>query len=79
MAAIGSARTTHLAFLRYEAALDHNVHPYALPWIIGDMPRKLSQIEIGFLTIIGIAAAAGLHDAERVAAYWQSFDKGGAA
>ena len=61
-----------LAFLRYEAALDHNIHPYILPWIVGDMPRKLSRIEVGFLTVIGIAAAAGLHDAERAVAYWRS-------
>jgi len=29
-----------------------------LQWIVGDMPRELSGIEIGFLRLIGLAAVA---------------------
>ena len=61
-----------LSFLRFEAAQDHNLHPYILPWIVGDMPREIGQLEVAFLTTVGIAAAAGVAAAERVQAYWAS-------
>jgi hypothetical protein len=61
-----------LAFLRWEVAQDHNVHYWVLPKIIADMPRELTSIEIAILTIVGIAACAGVDDADRVAARWRS-------
>ncbi len=59
-----------LTYLRFEAALDHNLHPFILPWIVRDMPRELTGIEIGFLTIIDAAAQHGIAEAERLSAYW---------
>jgi hypothetical protein len=59
-----------LTYLRFEAALDHNLEPFILPWIIRDMPRELTGIEIGFLTIIDAAAQHGIAEAERLVAYW---------
>ncbi len=38
-----------------------------LSWIVADMPRDLSGIEIGFLMIVSVAAAAGR--AEGIARY----------
>lgn len=43
-----------------------------LQMIVGDMPRKLGHIEIGFLTLVSYAAAAGADRARRVEAYWKS-------
>jgi hypothetical protein len=60
-----------LTYLRFEAALDHNLHPFILPWIVRDMPRELTGIEIGFLTIIDAAAQHGIAEAERLSAYWE--------
>src|SRR4051812_2145492 len=41
------------------AAKAQEIEVPILPWIIGDMPRDLGPIEIGFLTIIAFAAIAG--------------------
>ena len=59
-----------LTYLRFEAALNHNLHPFILPWIVSDMPRELTGIEIGFLTIVDAAAQHGIAEAERLSAYW---------
>jgi hypothetical protein len=61
-----------LAYLRYEASQDHNVAPLILPWIVADMPRPLGPAETEFMTVVAIAAATGLDEAERVVAYWAS-------
>jgi len=62
-----------LEYLRYEAALDHNVEPFILPMIIADMPRKLGQIELAFLTVVAISTTSppGVRHAEHVVDYWR--------
>lgn len=42
-----------------------------LQLIVGDMPRPLSGIEIGFLTIVSYSAGAGADEGRRVVAYWE--------
>jgi hypothetical protein len=42
-----------------------------LQWIVNDMPREVGPIETSFLTMVAIAASAGVPKAERVAAYWE--------
>jgi hypothetical protein len=39
--------------------------------IVGDMPRSLTGVEIGFLIMVSYAAGAGAAEARRVAKYWQ--------
>jgi hypothetical protein len=57
-----------LEYLRFEVGSEG--FPL-LGWIVADMPRKLSQLEIGFLGIIGFAAREGLQEAERLVKYWE--------
>jgi hypothetical protein len=59
-----------LEYLRYERASDCGTF---LQVIVNQMPRPLSGIEIGFLTVVAIAASEhGLISAERaVASCWQ--------
>ena len=48
-----------------EAGADH-----FLPTIVKQMPRQQSGIEVGFLTMVAMAAQAGADNARRVSAYW---------
>ena len=54
----------YLAF----AEQDNSTH---LQWIVGDMPRKLTGVEVAFLSMIGIAARSGAGGARAVDAYWK--------
>jgi hypothetical protein len=45
-----------------------------LQHIVEDMPRDLTGVEIGFLTIVAHAAVAGENRAEEIAAYWDRCD-----
>jgi hypothetical protein len=58
-----------LAYLRVEAAAEHKL---LLPWIVADMPRELTQLEIAFLSLVGVAACAGRHQAEAVEAHYRA-------
>jgi hypothetical protein len=62
-----------LAYLQFEAAQDGKL---LLPWIVADMPRELTQLEIGFLSLVGEAAAAGLHRAEALEAHYRESRNG---
>jgi hypothetical protein len=42
-----------------------------LQMIVGDMPRPLTGVEIGFLIMVSLAAGAGAAEARRVAKHWQ--------
>jgi hypothetical protein len=44
--------------------------PGHLQHIVMDMPRALTGIEIGFLTMVSYAAGAGAERAREVSAYW---------
>ncbi len=41
-----------------------------LPSIVGDMPAKLTAIEISFLAMVSYAARAGAGRAREISAYW---------
>lgn len=56
-----------LEFLDYE---ETNEGCSILQWIVGDMPRPLTGIEIGFLTLVSFSAGAGAHEGRRISAYW---------
>ena len=60
-----------LEYLAYEASIDHNESPNILGWIVADMPRELTGVEVGFFSIIGAAATAGIAEGERLARYWE--------
>lgn len=48
--------------------------------IVGDMPRDLTGIEVGFLATVSCAAGAGAWKArEEVSAYWDRCSKGSVA
>ena len=59
-----------LDYLRHRATEDQNTHGSLLQHIVGDMPRSLTGVEIGFLTLVDFAATAGKGRAEQIAAYW---------
>ena len=42
-----------------------------LQGIVADMPRKLTGIEVGFLTMVGYAAQAGQREAARLSEFWK--------
>lgn len=42
-----------------------------LQWIVEDMPRELTGVEVGFLTIVGHSAAAGAPYGYRLFQYWE--------
>jgi hypothetical protein len=46
--------------------------PPSLPWIVRDMPRALTGIEVGFLTMVSYAAGAGAQRARQISADWES-------
>jgi hypothetical protein len=60
-----------LEYLSYEENKGPN-SPTLLPHIIGDMPRPLGGVEIGFLTLVGFAAEAGANRARGINAYWDT-------
>jgi hypothetical protein len=45
-----------------------------LPLIVSDMPRRLTMVEIGFLTMVSLAAAAGAFRARQIAKYWEEMN-----
>jgi hypothetical protein len=45
--------------------------PGDLPKIVGDMPRPLTGVEVGFLAMVAYAAGAGADRARKIAAYWE--------
>lgn len=59
-----------LEYLEFETRRDHNVYPCLLPWIVADMPRKLSPVEVAFLTVVGFASIAGTEEGRRIVDYW---------
>ena len=59
-----------LEYLTYEETKGPD-SPSILPWIVKDMPRDLTSIEISFLTIVGFAAAEGPQRAREICAYWE--------
>jgi hypothetical protein len=59
-----------LAYLRYLRA-EGSRGPGHLSLIVGDMPREITGIEVGFLSIIDHAARTGLPAAELLVAYWE--------
>ena len=59
-----------LEYLAYGASIDLNESPDILGWIVVDMPREFSGIEVGFFEIIGAAAVHGAAEGERLARYW---------
>lgn len=44
--------------------------PGNLQMIVGDMPRQLTGVEIGFLIMVSYAAGAGAGHARQVSSYW---------
>jgi hypothetical protein len=59
-----------LEYLTYEETKGPD-SPSILPWIVKDMPRDLTAIEISFLTIVGFAAGEGPQRAREICAYWE--------
>lgn len=57
-----------LEYLDFEAA--DRGGPGHLQMIVNDMPRPIGGIEVGFLTLVSYAAAAGRHEAQRVSSFW---------
>ncbi len=46
--------------------------PGWLPMIVADMPRPLTGVEVGFLTMVAYAAGAGAYRAREISAYWDA-------
>ena len=59
-----------LEYLAYRTSIDPNESPDILGWIVCDMPRELTGVEVGFFEIIGAAAGHGAAEGERLARYW---------
>ena len=55
-----------LEYLAYQNTVEGSY----LQQIVADMPRNLTGVEIGFLTMVSFAAGAGAHRAREIAAYW---------
>jgi hypothetical protein len=49
--------------------------PGHLQWIVEDMPRTFTGVEVGFLQMVSFAAGAGAKEARRISAYWDSCKK----
>jgi hypothetical protein len=49
--------------------------PAYLGMIVRDMPRPLTGVEIGFLTMVAYAASAGADRAREIAAYWEEQER----
>lgn len=58
-----------LEYLAYEEADEDG--PGHLPQIVADMPRTLTGVEVGFLSIVAYAAGAGAWRARQIADYWR--------
>ncbi|MBB6409139.1 hypothetical protein [Mesorhizobium sangaii] len=52
-------------YLAYEAGNRDSGGPMLLPWIVQDMPRDLSPVEVAFLTIVALSAGDERHDGNR--------------
>ena len=61
-----------LEYLAYEEANLREGGPGSLQHIVGDMPRPLTGVEVGFLIMVSYAAGSGAHESRRVSAFWQS-------
>jgi hypothetical protein len=59
-----------LEYLAFEEK-DNGAHGGHLQGIVASMPRKLTGVEIGFLTLISLAAGAGAHRARQINDYWE--------
>jgi hypothetical protein len=60
-----------LEYLAFEEADDGGGH---LQLIVGDMPHRLTMIEIAFLEMVSFAARAGAAEARRIAKYWDEMN-----
>ena len=58
-----------LEYLEHEASTGQSGGPI-LGAIVGDMPSEFTGLEIGFFSVIDIAAVEGVSEARRVVAYW---------
>lgn len=58
-----------LEYLEFEASGHHG--PGILQYIVKDMPRELTGIEVSFLQLVGFAAAEGLPQAQQIARHWR--------
>ena len=63
-----------LEYLAFQEANDQS----SLQHIVADMPRELTGVEIGFLTLVSFAAGAGADRARQIAAYWDKMQKANA-
>jgi hypothetical protein len=61
-------RRLALEYLAFEESDDQG--PGYLQKIVEDMPRELTGVEVGFLTMVSYAAGAGAYRARQVSAYW---------
>jgi hypothetical protein len=55
-----------LEYLAFQEAADGS----SLQHIVADMPRELTGVEVGFLTMVSFAAGGGAYRARQIAAYW---------
>ncbi|MDG4902799.1 MULTISPECIES: hypothetical protein [unclassified Mesorhizobium] len=58
-----------LLYLAFEEA-DREGHGI-LGFIVSDMPREFTGIEVGFLQMVAFAASAGAYRARQIDAYWK--------
>jgi|HubBroStandDraft_1064217.scaffolds.fasta_scaffold274257_2 hypothetical protein len=64
--------TGHVLALECLAYQEADSHGLPLPpGIVADMPRKLTGVEIGFLSVMSHAARAGVGAARELVAYWE--------
>jgi hypothetical protein len=66
-------RALGLEYLAFEEA--DTGGPGHLPKIVAVMPRPLTGVEVGFLTMVSYAAGAGAYRARQVAAYWDEQER----
>ena len=64
-----------LAFLDYSVRSNSGV----LQLIVPDMPKEQSGIEVGFLELVSLAAAAGQRRAVSIMAHWYRHEMGKAS
>lgn len=62
-----------LKYLAYE----HANKSAMLGWIVRDMPKKHSGVEVGFLTLVALSAGASATHAKQVVAHWNGKSLGG--
>ena len=56
--------------LEYLEMNPETTHDTFLQWIVADMPRALTGVEIGFLEMVHVAARAGRWHARALAEWW---------